>query len=81
MPRDARRIPYPPPGSVRIEPRHTAIRIRIDGVWRPGNVQRWSRLPDGTLAVWLSYKPDPTAPTVAPVWAWFAWDPEAIVPA
>lgn len=80
MSRDARPIPYPPRSSPRLEPRHSPIRIRIDGVWLPGHVQRWARLPDGDWAVWLSYQADPEHPTVAPVWGWYAWDPEAIRP-
>ena len=80
MPRDAQPIDYPPPGSTRIEPRIQHVQIRIDGVWRHGYIQRWSRLPDSTLAVWLSYQADPEHPTIAPIWGWYAYDPEAVVP-
>lgn len=81
VPRDAQPTPYPPPGAPRIEPRTTRVRIRIAGTWYDGHIQRWSRLPDGTWAAWLSYQTDPEHPTIAPAWGWYAFDPEAIVPA
>lgn len=80
MPRDAQPISYPPPGSTRVEPQITHIRIRIAGTWRAGHIQRWSRLPDGSWAVWLSYQADPDHPTVAWDWGWFAYDSETIRP-
>lgn len=79
--RDAQRIPYPPPGAPRIEPRIDRIRIRIDGVWRRGHIQRWSRLPDRTWVAWLFYQEDPEHPSVAWASGWFAYDPETIRPA
>lgn len=80
MPRDAQPIPYPPPGSRRAEPRVSQVRIRIDGIWRHGHIQRWSRLPDGAWACWLCYQADPEHPTIAPVWGWYRYDSESIVP-
>lgn len=74
---DAELIPMPPRSAPRFEPRASSIRIRIDGVWYDGYVQRWARLPDG-WAVWLRYQADPEHPTVAPVWGWFRYDPETI---
>jgi len=74
-------MPMPPRSAPRFEPQSSLIRICIDGVWRPGYVQRWARLPGGGWAVWLSWHPDPTHPTIAPVWGWYRYDPEAIRPA
>lgn len=79
MPRDARPTGYPPPGSPRFEPRSSRIWIRISGRWLPGHIQRWCRLPDKSWVAWLSYPADPDHPTLAPVWGWYAYDPEAIV--
>lgn len=79
VPRNAQPIPHPPAGE-RVEPRTTLIRIRIDGTWYHGHIQRWTRLPDGGWACWLCYQADPEHPTIAPVWGWYAYDPEAIVP-
>jgi hypothetical protein len=78
VPRNAQPIPHSPAGQ-RVEPRTSHIRIRIDGVWYDGYVQRWTRLDNGSWAVWLCYQQDPVHPTIAPVWGWFAYDPEAIV--
>lgn len=78
MSRDARKIDAPPRDAPRAEPQHWRVRIRIGGVWYPGAVQRWARLSDGSWAVWLCWQTDPEHPTIAPEWAWFAWDPEAI---
>lgn len=81
MPRDAQPIPAPPRSSVRVEPQASRIQIRIAGVWRPGHIQRWSRLPDSTWAAWLCWQPDPEHPTLAWRWGWYAYDPETIRPA
>lgn len=79
VPRDAQPIPAPPPGTPRVEPRTSRIRIRIGGIWYDGHVQRWSRLGDGTWACWLCWQTDPEHPTIAPEWGWYRYDPEAIV--
>ena len=81
MSRDAQPIDAPPRGSARVEPRTSAIRIRIGGVWRAGHIQRWSRLPDGSWAVWLAWQPEPEHPTLPWRWGWYAYDPETIKPA
>lgn len=77
---DAQQIPMPPRSAPRVEPRASRIRIRIDGVWRAGHIQRWARLPDG-WAVWLSWQEDPEHPTLPWRWGWYRYDPEAIRPA
>ena len=79
VPRDAQPIPYSPAGE-RVDPRNARIRIRINGTWYNGYVQRWTRLPDGTWAAWLCYQADPEHPTIAPVWGWYLYDPETIIP-
>lgn len=50
VPRNAQPVPYPPAGQ-RVEPNTSNIRIRIDGVWYDGYVQRWTRLDNGGWAV------------------------------
>jgi hypothetical protein len=76
--RDARRLPSPPKDAQRVEPRQSAIWIRVDGAWLPGHIQCWFTY-RGRWACWLSYQEDPAHPTVAAVWGLFAYDPAAIV--
>lgn len=71
---DARELPWQPSRNP-IQPRRTAVWVRLGGHWRKGWVRHWERAGNEWLA-WLTYQ-DGTAGTKVGL---FAYDPATIIP-
>jgi hypothetical protein len=71
---DARELPWRPPRNP-VEPKRSAVWIRLDGQWRRGWVRHWER--DGAgWAAWTMYQDDTPWTRVG----LFAYDPKTIIP-
>jgi len=69
---DARKVGHPD-HSRRVQPRNSAIWVRIDGRWRRGHIRVWARTPEGWV-IWTQYTTD--SPWT--LWEWIAYDPASI---
>lgn len=74
-PRDAERLPWRRGSDRAIKPGHMDVWIRVDGSWRRGWVWQWER-EGGGWRVWVHYE---QTRRVWSTFAWFRWDPEAII--
>lgn len=72
---DALALPWRPPRRP-VQPRRTAVWVRLDGKWRRGWIRHWERADDGGWAAWLMY----TDEEPGSHFGFFSYTPETIVP-